>query len=141
MELSSRKRVLLLIESSRAFGQLLVKGIVSYSKYHTHWRFYREASGLNERKADIIKWSADGIIAHVTDTRIAKTILPPGIPAVVKGINEIIPGVCNITGDTKLIAQMAAEHLSGRLCFDRSELDRVLSDGDQKRGRGRPRRR
>ena len=29
--------------------------------------------------------------------------------------------------------------ISGRLVFDRDELDRVLSNGDQKRGRGRPR--
>ncbi len=29
--------------------------------------------------------------------------------------------------------------ISGRLCFDRAELDRVLANGDHKRGRGRPR--
>lgn len=29
--------------------------------------------------------------------------------------------------------------ISGRLAFDRDELDRVLANGDQKRGRGRPR--
>jgi hypothetical protein len=28
--------------------------------------------------------------------------------------------------------------ISGRLCFDRTELDKVLADGDHKRGRGRP---
>ena len=29
--------------------------------------------------------------------------------------------------------------ISGRLCFDRAELDKVLANGDHKRGRGRPR--
>jgi hypothetical protein len=29
--------------------------------------------------------------------------------------------------------------ISGRLCFDISELNTVLANGDQKRGRGRPR--
>lgn len=29
--------------------------------------------------------------------------------------------------------------ISGRLCFDRDELDRVLANGDHKKGRGRPR--
>ena len=29
--------------------------------------------------------------------------------------------------------------VSGRLVFDRAELDRVLANGDHKRGRGRPR--
>ncbi len=29
--------------------------------------------------------------------------------------------------------------ISGRLCFDRAELDKVLAKGDHKRGRGRPR--
>lgn len=28
--------------------------------------------------------------------------------------------------------------ISGRLCFDGTELDTVLANGDQKRGRGRP---
>ena len=31
--------------------------------------------------------------------------------------------------------------ISGRLSFDRAELDRVLANGDQKKGRGRPRKR
>ena len=29
--------------------------------------------------------------------------------------------------------------ISGRLCFDREELEKVLVNGDHKRGRGRPR--
>jgi len=29
--------------------------------------------------------------------------------------------------------------ISGRLCFDRKELDKVLANGDHKQGRGRPR--
>lgn len=29
--------------------------------------------------------------------------------------------------------------ISGRLCFDRDELDKVLASGDHKKGRGRPR--
>ena len=33
------------------------------------------------------------------------------------------------------------KRISGRLCFDRAELDRVLANGDHKRGRGRPRKR
>jgi len=110
MKSSSRKRVILLIESSRAFGQLLVKGIVQYSRFHAQWSFYREAAGLNERGADV-KWHADGIIAHVLNTKIAERIIPKGTPAVVKGINELIPRVCNIVGDTEAIASMAAEHL------------------------------
>lgn len=31
--------------------------------------------------------------------------------------------------------------ISGRLCFDRAELDKVLANGDHKQGRGRPRKR
>ena len=34
-----------------------------------------------------------------------------------------------------------SKKISGRLAFDRAELDRVLANGDHKRGRGRPRRR
>lgn len=31
--------------------------------------------------------------------------------------------------------------ISGRLVFDRAELDKVLANGDQKKGRGRPKKR
>lgn len=111
MESSSRKRVILMIESSRAFGQLLVKGIVNYSKCHSHWSLYREASGLDEHRPETIKWAADGIIAHVLDVKTAYNIIPSGMPAIVKGINELIPNVCNIVGDTKAIGEMAADYL------------------------------
>ena len=41
----------------------------------------------------------------------------------------------------RLIAKGAfhPKKISGRLVFDRAELDKVLTHGDQKRGRGRPR--
>lgn len=109
MPVTSGKKVILLIESSRAFGQLLVKGIVQYSRFHARWSFYREA-GLNEYNQRALNWSADGIIAHVLNAKVAQRVLPKDTPAVVKGINELIPGVCNIVGDTDSIANMAAEH-------------------------------
>ena len=36
-------------------------------------------------------------------------------------------------------SKVITNKISGRLCFDRAELDRVLANGDHKRGRGRPR--
>ena len=41
----------------------------------------------------------------------------------------------------RLIKKGSLTHkkISGRLCFDRAELDKVLTNGDHKRGRGRPR--
>ncbi|MBI9071135.1 MAG: hypothetical protein JEY94_06035 [Melioribacteraceae bacterium] len=60
--MNNLKKVILLVETSRAFGRDLLNGIVRYSGIHSPWTFYRDPRGLKSAIPNIEKWDADGII-------------------------------------------------------------------------------
>ena len=105
-----RKNVILLIERSGPLSHSLVKGIMRYSNHHLEWSFCRESSYQNRQKG-MVKWQVDGVIAHVLDSKMAQKIIPSEVPAVVKGVNEIVPNMANIIIDIKALSEMAFEHL------------------------------
>jgi LacI family transcriptional regulator len=63
-----QKRVLLLIETSRAFGRNLIEGITQYATEQKSWNFFlcdHDAASQDQRWLD--KWNGDGLIARVND--------------------------------------------------------------------------
>lgn len=109
--MSESPRVILLLETSRAYGQQLQLGITKYSYTHGPWTFYREPGGRDRSLPKLESWMANGIIAHVKDARMGKKILAMGIPAVIKGYR--VQGLPIILTDNEAIGKMAAEHLLG----------------------------
>src|SRR5262249_52192067 len=55
-------RVVLLIESSRASGRSLLRGIADYARLHGPWAFYWEPGGLEKAWPQLEYLRADGII-------------------------------------------------------------------------------
>ena len=117
-----KPRVVLLIETSRAYGRGLLCGIGKYSRLHGPWVFYREPqfyfkrSGSREMMlSNLKKWNANGVIARVPDIEKTKEIVSLGLPTVVSvHFNDIVPNLPNIVTDDKKIGQMVAEHLLER---------------------------
>jgi len=115
-------RVILLIETSRAYGRGLLYGIDKYSRIHGPWVFYREPqfyfkrSGSREMMlSNLRKWNANGIIARVPDIEKTKEIVSLGLPTIVSAhFNNIVATLPNIVTDDKKISQMVVEHLLGR---------------------------
>jgi LacI family transcriptional regulator len=103
-------KVVLLLESSRASGRGLLRGVAQYAHHHGPWSFYWEPAGL-ERAWPLLKTlDADGIILR--DVEKVSEVLASGIPAVVVGHRRTeIPGLVNVVTDSKAIGQLAAEHL------------------------------
>ncbi|HLP18557.1 MAG TPA: xylose operon transcription regulator XylR, partial [Bacteroidota bacterium] len=62
MPLKHIPKVILLLETSRAFGRGLLRGIARYSKLHGPWSFYREARSLKSSIPHLSNWHANGII-------------------------------------------------------------------------------
>jgi LacI family transcriptional regulator len=63
-----KKRVLLLIETSRAFGRNLIEGITQHATEQKSWNFFlcdHDAASLDQHWLD--KWNGDGLIARVND--------------------------------------------------------------------------
>ena len=106
-------KVILLLETSRAFGRELLYGIAKYSKLHGPWVFYREPQNLKSRIPRLKNWQANGIIMR--NTQINKELLALGIPAILV-LHEPNRSGKNpaVVTDSYRIGYLAAEHLLNR---------------------------
>ena len=105
-------KVILLIESSRASGRALLRGMADYSHHHGPWSFSWEPAGLEKVQPLLETGEADGIILR--DVAGAEEIMAYGLPTVVVGHRKTeIPGLVNVVTDSEAIGRMGAEHLLG----------------------------
>src|ERR1019366_6290358 len=105
-------KVILLIESSRASGRALLRGVADYSHHHGPWSFSWEPAGLEKVQPLLETGEADGIILR--DVAGAEEIMAYGLPTVVVGHRKMeIPGLVNVVTDSEAIGRMGAEHLLG----------------------------
>lgn len=105
------KRVILLIESSRAYGRSLLRGIVKYSKLKGGWSFYNEPRGQDQSLPRFSSWQVDGAIVRLKESEKAYRFLEKGIPIIVAREEKEINGVPNIVGDNVAVGKMAGEYL------------------------------
>lgn len=106
-------KVILLIETSRAFGRELLYGIARYSKLHGPWVFYREPRNLKSHIPRLTNWQADGIIMR--NSIISNELLKLKIPSILVLHDPQRPGdTPAVITDGIRIAQLAAEHLLNR---------------------------
>jgi len=104
------KRVTLLIETSRAFGRDLLKGIARYSKIHGPWSFFRETRGLKSAIPHLKRWEADGIIMR--NTPISSKLLDFKLPVItVLHYQKKDSQIPIVQTDSKAISELAAQHL------------------------------
>ena len=106
-------KVILLIETSTAFGRGLLRGIAKYSHLHGPWVFYREVGGMRKTLPQLRDWGANGMI--VREVKKQEEMFAMGLPTIVcPHIRGRVPGVPNIVGDDDAIGTMAAEYLLHR---------------------------
>ena len=74
------KRIILLLETSRAFGRQLIIGIARYSRLNGPWSFYKEPTDLKSSIPHLTNWKPDGIIMR--DSLISKELLKLNIPTI-----------------------------------------------------------
>ncbi len=105
------KRVILLIESSRAYGRSLLRGIVKYSKLKGGLSFYNEPRGQEQSLPRFSSWKVDGAIVRLNESEKAYRFLEKGIPIIVAREEKEISGVPNIVGDNVAVGKMAGDYL------------------------------
>ena len=112
------KKVLLLIEPSRAWSQGLLRGIARYTNVQSGWDFSRIcefygtylAPTLSEHVIDAVaNWNPDGIITRSISC--IEQLQAMNIPIVYAGDDVFIEGLPTIKSNNELIGKMAAEHL------------------------------
>ena len=104
------KRIILLLETSRAFGRQLIIGIARYSRLNGPWSFYKEPIDLKSSVPHLTTWKPDGIIMR--DSLITKELLKLRIPTILAIHNSSYPkNLPVIKTDSSSIAKLASEHL------------------------------
>ena len=110
-----KKRIILLIETSRAYGRNCVLGVASYAKAHDSWNVLHFERGLTESlPSKIEEWRPDGIISRLETKETAKAAFALKIPTVdLRGVFRPPRGALLDT-DPHATAILAAEHLLDR---------------------------
>jgi LacI family transcriptional regulator len=110
-----RRRVALIIESSRAYGRGLFLGIARFVREHHEWSVQSEEWKWTDAfPVWLRKWGGDGVIARVETPEMAAFIRQLGVPAV--DVRGSVSGfrLPLIDTDDRKVANLAAEHLMSR---------------------------
>jgi LacI family transcriptional regulator len=111
---SRNRRVLLLIETSRAYGRGLVEGICEYADKHVRWALYFEERGLFDPLPSWLKqWHGHGVIARSPKKTCLKRIIELKLPTVELYAGPHLGHPC-VYVDQAAVARMAAEHFIER---------------------------
>lgn len=108
-------KIILLIETTHAYGQGLIRGIAQYSKCHGPWSFHRESPFYGHtlqhknRVSNLKKIKADGIIVREPSSDEVRELMKLEIPIIISP-NIINPDIPTIIPNTKKIAELAAQH-------------------------------
>ncbi len=106
-------RVLLLVETSTAFGLSMLQGIGRYVREHGPWSFFLEQRGLEEPPSRRLKrWRGEGIIARTATRSVADLVKAAGVP-VVELLGDQADGPAKVLCDSTAAGRLAAEHLLG----------------------------
>lgn len=112
--MAQRLRIALLIESSRAYGRGLLKGIIDYA-FRADWALFFQDRGLSEDVPKWLRqWQGDGVIARLDSEKLVRQIRRMGLPTVDLRGSYRVPGIPVINSDQRAVARMAADHLLER---------------------------
>jgi LacI family transcriptional regulator len=102
--------VLLLVETSVAYGRGVVEGIGQYALEHGPWSVQFQLRGVDSLPPTWLKnWRGDGIISRTISLKAAKMLKATRLPLVeMLGSDEI--GAAQVRGDFDAMAAMAADH-------------------------------
>jgi LacI family transcriptional regulator len=116
--MSAMPKVIFLVERSRGYGRLLLRGVAQYSKLHGPWLFFMEPEFYVKGLVKSYKWmkaiGADGVIAPLWDGAIIDMIVNLGLPAVICGIERPSLNACRIVTDDAAVGRMAADYFISR---------------------------
>jgi LacI family transcriptional regulator len=110
-----RRQVLLLVETSRAYGRGLVQGVAHYNREHGAWSIYFKPHGLGDPPPPWLRdWKGDGILVRIGDRQMARAVRRTGVPSV--DLRGIVAGtdLPFIGVDHREVARLAVEHLLER---------------------------
>ena len=113
--MESTWRVALLIESGRAYGRGILRGIARYSRTHGHWSILHQEWTWDD---GIPMWltsgGTDGIIARIETPNMLRELRQIGVPVVDVRETHDLPDIPVIGTDNRRTTEMAIQHLTER---------------------------
>lgn len=108
-------KVAVLVDSSTGWGRRLIQGILSYARRHKPWQIWVEPRGRNEHLRPPPGWAGHGIIARVSNNKMADELAAMGVPVVnVSGLKLKGRAFPTVTTDPDASTQLAADHFLDR---------------------------
>ncbi len=113
--MANHRRVLLIIESSRAYGRGCLSGIAAYIRAHEPWQvLHLERSLVEALPAVLRSWRGDGILARIETPQMVRAIRSMRLPTVdLRGAHEL-PGMAVLDTDSTACARLAVNHFLER---------------------------
>ena len=111
----SLRTVALLVETSRAYGRGILRGIARYARTQGRWSILFQDWQLEDPLPSWLgKGRCDGVIAHITTAALLRTLRRLGIPTI--GVGQARPAgdVITVNNDNRLTVQLAVDHLRER---------------------------
>lgn len=113
--MSTPRRVLLIIETSKVYGRDLLDGIGRYAMPHGQWSLDVEERGLDEEPSRLLRaWKGDGIIFRSSSRAMVHAIRRKNVPAVDTNSAVVGHGFPLVYADEDRIAQLAVTHFLER---------------------------
>lgn len=110
--MSRRRRIALLIESSRAIGRDLLCGIADYAHTYGPWTFYHEERSFGDPiPTRLHSWAPDGVLARVEAASHARRLRALGVPVVGLLHHDDARGFPSVIPDPAAIVRLAVDHL------------------------------
>lgn len=113
--LRMQRRVAVLVETSKAFGRGILRGVRRYIQSHSSWAIWIEERGLDDPPGPWLReWDGDGIITRTSDEAFARAILEKSVPVV--HVRQSLPEIelPRVYVDDAAVGRMAARHLLDR---------------------------
>jgi LacI family transcriptional regulator len=113
----SMRTVGLLIESSRAYGRGLLRGIARFMRMHNDWSIiYQERTLRDADPLGLAEKHCDGVLARIDTRQQLDWLLELNVPVVELRGSWDHPRFPRIISDDRAVAEIAAQHLLARRC-------------------------
>lgn len=111
----SKRRVMLIIESSRAYGRECLLGIAAYARHHGDWHMMHIERGLDDQLPRSLKaWGGEGVITRIESPGITHAIEALGLPTVDLRGTQRPRGGAMFDTDPAGCARLAVDHFLQR---------------------------
>lgn len=110
-----RPHVLLMVETSIAYGRGILRGINRWQQTHRRWSMFLEQHELAAPPpAWLSRWRGDGVLCRVTTPDVARLLRAGGLPVIdLNDLHEDL-GFVHLWSDHRELGRLAADHLLER---------------------------